>query len=183
MAYRFDEIADAGARVVGISIDSPGQHAAMVEKLRLPFPLLSDPDRSRVITPWGLADPKDRRNIAIPAVVGVAPTGIEAFRFTGRDFADRPTEDWVIDSLGEMGLPPTTQDPPILGPVEPGPDAMPAEQLFPYFRGARFAAVAMSVRHPEIAEDAHTYIAEMDRYMESARRLFRERSGDEALPG
>lgn len=174
MAYRHDEILEVGARVIGISVDSPGQHAAMVEKLRLPFPLLSDPDRSKAITPWGLADPTDRRKIAIPAVVGVAPGGAEAFRFTARDFADRPPEDWVVDSLRGMNLPPTTQDPPDLGPIEPGPHAMSAEQLFPYFRGARFAAVAMSRRFPEIAEDAAVYIAEMDRYMESAKRLHRE---------
>jgi hypothetical protein len=174
LAYRHDEITDAGARIVCISVDSPGQHAATVEKLRLPFPLLSDPDRSRAITPWDLADPKDRRNIAIPAVIGVAPDGTEAFRYTARDFADRPTEDWVVDSLRGLGLPPTSQDPPLLGPVEPGPHAMPVEHLFPYFRGARFAAVAMSRRHPEIVDDATVYIAEMDRYMESAKRLFRE---------
>lgn len=146
----------------------------MIEKLRLSFPLLSDPDRSKAIIPWGLADLKDRREIAIPAVVGVAPDGTEAFRFTARDFADRPTEDWVIDSLRRMDLSPTTQDPPERGSVEPGPNAMPAEQLFPYFRGARFAVVAMSRRHPEIPDDAEIYIAEMDRYMEGAKRLFKE---------
>lgn len=177
MAFRHDEITGAGARVVGISIDSPGQHAAMVEKLRLPFPLLSDPDRSGAITPWGLADPNDRRRIALPAVAGVAPDGTEAFRFTSRDFADRPTEDWVVEALGRMNLPPTTQAPPELGPVEPGPNAMPAEFLLPYFRGARFAVVAMSRRHPETATDAETYIAEMDRYMESAKRLHQENTG------
>ena len=168
----------AGARVVGISVDSPAQHAAMVEKLRLPFPLLSDPDRSKAIIPWGLADPHDRRMIAIPAIVGVGPDGGETFRFTGRDFADRPTEDWVVDALKGMDLSPTTQDRPELGAIAPGPHAMPAEQLFPYFRGARFAAVALSRRHPEIFEDASAYIAEMDRYMESAKRLHKERSGE-----
>lgn len=175
MAYRHEEITDAGARVVGISVDSPGQHAATVEKLRLPFPLLSDPDRTSVITPWGLADPHDRRNIAIPAAVGVHPDGTEAFRFTSRDFADRPTEDWVVESLQRMGLSPTTQTPPGLGSIEPGPKAMPAEHLFPYFRGARFAVVAMSRRHPDLATDADAYITEMDRYMESAKRLHKER--------
>ena len=146
----------------------------MIEKLCLPFPLLSDPDRSQAITPWGLADPHDRRMIATPAVVGVAPDGTEAFRFTGRDFADRPTEDWVVDSLRQMNLPAATQDPPALGPTEPGPHAMQAEHLFPYFRGARFAVVAMSRRHPDVSEDAETYIAEMDRYLEAAKILHKE---------
>lgn len=148
----------------------------MLEKLRLPFPLLSDPDRSKAITPWELADPHDRRMIAIPAVVGVAPDGTEVFRFTARDFADRPNEDWVVDSVRAMDLAPTRQDPPVLGPIEPGPHAMPAEQLFPYFRGARFAAVAMARRHPEIKKDAADYMAEMDRYMEAVKRLHKEKT-------
>ena len=147
----------------------------MIEKLRLPFPLLSDPDRSQAITPWGLADPHDRRDIAIPAVVGVKTDGTEAFRFTSRDFAERPTEDWVIEALRRMGLPPTTQTLPELGPIELGPRATPIDHLFPYFRGARFAVVALSRRYPDIAEDAEAYTAEMDRYMESAKRLHREK--------
>ena len=161
--------------MVGISVDSPGQHGATVDALRLPFPLLSDPDRSLVITPWDLTDPTDRRNIAIPAVVGVNPDGTEAFRFTARDYVDRPTEDWVVESVREMNLPSTTQEPPELGPIEPGPPAMLAEDLYPYFRGAKFAVVALSRRYPEIREDAAAYTAEMDRYMDSAKRLFKER--------
>jgi len=147
----------------------------MVEKLRLPFPMLSDPDRIQAIGPWGLADQHDHRSIAIPAVVGVTTDGTEGFRFTSRDFADRPTEDWVVNSLRRMNLPPTTQGSPELGPIEPGPNAMPSEQLFTYFRGARFAVVAMSRRYPEVAQDAETYIAEMDRYMEAAKRLHKEK--------
>jgi len=160
-----------------VSVDSPAQHAAMIETLRLPFPLLSDPDRSLAITPWGLADPKDARNIAIPAVVGVGPDGAEVFRFTSGDFADRVSEDDLIEAVRAMGLSPTTQDRPELGTIEPGPKAMPSELLFTYFRGARFAVVAMSRRHPELREDAETYIAEMDRYMENAKRLHQEKLG------
>lgn len=32
----------------------------------------------------------------------------------------------------------------------------------------------MSRRHPEIADDARDYIDEMDRYIESVKRLYRE---------
>ena len=53
-----------------IDIDSPEQHSAMIGKLRLPFPMLSDEDRSAVVAPWGLANPTDRRNLALPALMG-----------------------------------------------------------------------------------------------------------------
>lgn len=37
---------------MGISVDSPAQNAATVEKLRLPFPLLSDPEGTQAIRPY-----------------------------------------------------------------------------------------------------------------------------------
>ena len=83
---------EAGVRLYALSIDSPERNSAMVEKLSLPFPYLSDPDRTRAITPFGVADPKDERLISRPAVVIVTPAGEEGFRFVSRDFADRMAE-------------------------------------------------------------------------------------------
>jgi peroxiredoxin Q/BCP len=42
----------AGVVVLGISADAPDSHAAFAEKYRLPFPLLSDPER-KVMEAWG----------------------------------------------------------------------------------------------------------------------------------
>jgi peroxiredoxin Q/BCP len=42
----------AGVVVLGISADSPASHASFSGKHRLPFTLLSDPDR-KVMTAWG----------------------------------------------------------------------------------------------------------------------------------
>lgn len=147
----------------------------MVEKLDLPFPILSDPDRAKAITPYGVADPKDPREIARPSVVLLMPDGTEAWRRVSRDFADRVTEDEVVEQVKALGLPPTSQPRPEPGAAEPGPKAMPFEALHPYFRGARFAVVALSRRHPGIADDAEGYIAEMDRYMENVVALFRRK--------
>ncbi len=147
----------------------------MVEKLGLPFPMLSDPDRSRAIAPYGLADPKDRRDLAIPALVLVAPGGEEVWRFVSRDFADRLPEDDVVEIARAQQWEPTTQDPPEPGAAEPGPRAMPVEAMLPYFRGARFAALAMGLRHGHhhetIKDDSKAYVEEMDRFMEAVRRL------------
>ena len=42
----------AGVVVLGVSADSPASHASFSGKYRLPFTLLSDPDR-KVMTAWG----------------------------------------------------------------------------------------------------------------------------------
>lgn len=143
----------------------------MIEKLELPFPMLSDPDRSGAIEPYGLANPHDARNLAFPAIVVISPSGDEAFRVVSRDFADRMPEDELIHRLRELQLPATTQAPPEPGPAEPGPKAMPLHAFEPYFRGARFAVVAMKGRFPEASEDGDRYIAQMDRFIQATREL------------
>lgn len=156
---------------MGISIDSPEQNSSMVNKLRLPFPLLSDPDRSRAIEPYGVANDVDPRNLAHPAVIVVDPDGAEVYREVGRDFADRITEHELLDAIGVLNLPSTIQSPIDPGSGEPGPRAMPVHAMIPYFRGARFAAVALGARHASAKEDADRYVAQMDRYMESVKGL------------
>jgi peroxiredoxin Q/BCP len=46
------ELQNAGVVVLGISADSGASHAKFAAKYKLPFPLLSDPDRE-VMTAWG----------------------------------------------------------------------------------------------------------------------------------
>lgn len=46
--FRDQEVAFAGARVIGVSPDSVESHAKFVEKHRLPMTLLSDPDRQLI---------------------------------------------------------------------------------------------------------------------------------------
>ncbi len=147
----------------------------MVEKLELPFPIISDPDRAGIIEPMGVADPKDERNLSRPALILLRPDGSEAWRFVSRDFADRLPEDEVLEAATALGLEPTTQPPPEIGESSPGRFAMTVEALIPYFRGARFAALAMGLRHGHIDEsikaDSKAYVAEMDRYFEAMRAL------------
>lgn len=156
-----------------ISVDTPQQHAALIEKLGLRFPMLSDPDRSRAIRPYGVADHKDARNIARPAFVIVTPQGDEVERRLSGDFADRPTEDELIAAVGKLGMAPVEAEPIALGPASPGPNAMPVAAMEPYYRGAKFAVTAMRLRHPELEEEAKRYIDELDRYIEAVRDLKR----------
>ena len=168
---RHQEFLEAGVRLYAVSIDSSERNAAMVEKLSLPFPILSDPDRSKAIFPLGVADEKDDRQISRPALIVVTTDRQESFRFVSRDFAERMPEDEVVSAIRQLKLPSTTQDPPLIGSAEPGPRSLPPTGLRIYFRGARFAAQAMGLRHghhaEEIKEDSKAYVAEMDRFTEA----------------
>ncbi len=156
-------------RIFGIAVDSPGQHAAIVENLNLPFPLLSDPDRSLAIEPFGVADPRDPREIAIPTALLLRPGGEEIYRRLSTDFADRPPEDELLSEAQALGLPPTTQELGSPGVPEPGPTATRIAELPAYFRGAKFATLAVSRRFPEVKETSKAYGAQMDRYIEAIR--------------
>jgi len=53
---------------------------------------------------------------------------------------------------------------------------MQLEYLAPYFRGARYAVIALRRRHPDLAElepDAERYLAMLDRYSEAAIATFK----------
>jgi peroxiredoxin len=69
-ARGYDRFKESHVTVVGISVDDAARNAAMVEKLLLPFPLLSDPE-ARVIAEWGVDDEVQR--IARPAIFLVRP--------------------------------------------------------------------------------------------------------------
>jgi peroxiredoxin Q/BCP len=46
------ELQRAGVAVLGVSADAPASHAKFAAKYKLPFPLLSDPER-KVMEAWG----------------------------------------------------------------------------------------------------------------------------------
>jgi hypothetical protein len=78
-----------------------------------------------------------------------------------------PEED-VLATVRALGFPATTQEPPEVGPAEAGPRTLSLRELKVYYRGARFAAQAMGLRHAhyagEIKADSKAFVAEMDRY-------------------
>jgi peroxiredoxin len=69
----------------------------MVEKLLLPFPLLSDPD-GHVIKAWGVWTDGEG-GIAKPSIFAIRQDGTTAWEFVGNDYADRPSDDDVLNSL------------------------------------------------------------------------------------
>lgn len=106
-ARRYVEFEKRGAQPAAISVDPPRHNAGMVGKLRVPFPLLSDP-KGEVARAYDLWD--ERENVAIPAVVVVARSGEVSYLHVAQDVADRPMDEEVfsaLDSLHEPGAPGT----------------------------------------------------------------------------
>jgi hypothetical protein len=182
LASRHDEFLEAGTRITAVSVDSVGQQAAILDMLDLPFPLLTDPDRSSAIEPFGVADPRDPREIAVPAMILVDTDGNETFRFVSRDYADRIPEDEVLEKVRALGLGPTTQAAPSPGTPQPGERAMPLDGLPYYLRGARFAVAAFGFRHKDLdeslKEDSKAYVEEMERYLEAVQALRKRLAAD-----
>ncbi len=146
MAREYAAYLGRGASIVAIVVDAPEQNAAMVEKLALPFPILSDPDGEGAIKPYDLWDADG--DMAKPAIVVVALDGREAYRYNGVDFMDRPNDDEVFAALDGLGIPPleTPVGPLPHLPPHPGPRAMKLGDLGVYMRGVRFAMQAMAAR-------------------------------------
>ena len=69
----------------------------MIEKLLLPFDLLSDPEGEVSIKPFELWD--DAGRISKPALVLTDRGGIVRYIYKGRDFADRPKDATLMEAL------------------------------------------------------------------------------------
>jgi len=83
--------------VAGVSVDPVENNRTMVDKLLLPFPLLSDPE-GRVIKDWGVWNDADG-GLARPSIFAIKKDGSIAWRYVGVDYADRPTDDELFESL------------------------------------------------------------------------------------
>ena len=83
--------------LAGISVDPIENNQAMVDKLLLPFPLLSDPD-GRVIKEWEVWTDNEG-GIARPSIFAIRKDGAITWRYVGVDYGDRPTDDELFESL------------------------------------------------------------------------------------
>lgn len=165
MAKFHPDFTAAGARVVGICVDSPQRNAAMVGKLNLPFPVLSDPDGEEAIKPYGVWH--DGAGMARPAVILLDPDGRETFRQVGEDFADRLPEEDLLERVRALGLSSTTQDEPAPGDPQPSDHAVGIGFLKPYFTGGRFTSIALGGRVAEAKQKAEVMQRMYDRFLEA----------------
>jgi hypothetical protein len=142
-------------------VDPPDHNTAMVEKLDLPFPLLSDPrgDLIKNLDLWN-----DEEGVSEPTIVVLDKSGTVCRLYSGgRDFSDRPTEDAlfeVLDGVGTEGEP-EGAEPEIRvsaqeaarETVRPDKPAPTLEELGPYYLGTYFATVAMQKKLEGLAKE------------------------------
>jgi len=126
----------------------------MVEKLNLPFHLLSDP-RGEVIKHCGLWN--DEEGVSEPAIVALDKSGTIQYLYSGgTDFADRPQEEsllYILDKVhaesdeeysgGEPEIQISAQEAEN-ETVRPEKPVIALEHLKPYYRGVYFATVSMN---------------------------------------
>lgn len=151
----------------------------MVEKLRLPFPLLSDPDAA-VISAWDVYDPVGGTHgpIARPAIFVVGRDLRIPYAYVGRDFADRPPNAVIYEALDAVReVEPRPLEARVTGPgprpvdaSNPADKPMPLADLAPYFRGATFGVQAISLRtnDPAVKTECDAFRAIVGDYIKAA---------------
>jgi peroxiredoxin Q/BCP len=101
---RFKELKDRGVVVLGVSADSGESHTKFAQKYRLPFTLLSDPDR-KVMTEWGAYGDKmmygKKTKGVIRSTVWVGPDGVVRKHWKKvPDAAKHPDQVWQAVTRG-----------------------------------------------------------------------------------
>jgi hypothetical protein len=159
-ARDYEEFQRRGFEVAGVSVDPPSHGRAMVDKLDLPFPLLSDP-RGDLIRSLGLWNAKE--GVSEPATVVLDRTGTVRYLYSGGlDFSDRPAREDLMRSLEALD---TGGEPRGDGPVvsigaeetenetvRPDKPPIGLDALKPYYRGVYYATVAMQKKLEEDGE-------------------------------
>ena len=160
----------------------------MVEKLALPFSLVSDPE-------GGLAKRcgvwNEDEGVAEPAIVVLDPSGRVRYAYTGgKDFSDRPAEDEVLSALDEArnasanasGEPEVrvTADEAAERTFRPERPPMPLENLKPYYLGAYFTSVALKKRlgENEAGREVDEYRELVERYSQAVRQTIKVKSSE-----
>ncbi len=150
----------------------------MVEKLGLPFALLSDPE-GELAKLYGLWNAEE--GVAVPAIVVVDRDGSVRYLYEGSDFADRPGDEEVFEALDEVAGTEGSGRDGSAGPakvratseeaeassVRPDKPAMTLEALVPYYRGVFFTTVALKKRFGESGNE--TAFREVGNYQKMVR--------------
>ena len=147
----------------------------MVEKLGLPFPLLSDP-RGDLIKLLGLWN--EEEGVSEPAIVALDGSGTVRYLYSGgTDFADRPQEEsllYILDKVSGEGEGYGAGEPDIRisfgeaeeDTVRPEKPLITLEQLRPYYQGVYFATVSMQKKLAEEGLEGGNLARRLEGYKE-----------------
>jgi hypothetical protein len=171
-----EQIHAAGGEVIAISVNEEERQAGMAGRWKLDhIKMVSDPGGDNYLKAIDAFDPDERGGIATPAIVVIAPDGAEAYRYNGRDFADRTTDEEVMAALAGLGLDPV--DPGTLEPSMAVSDDLKGffsvANYGPYFMGNRFGAIAIGgrVTDPEAKMAARQHRLMADASLEAWKQL------------
>jgi hypothetical protein len=166
----------------------------MVEKLDLPFHLLSDP-RGELIKHCDLWN--DEEGTSEPAIVALDKSGTVQYLYSGgTDFADRPQEESLLYILDRVGFESDADygdgEPEIHVSAEeaenetvrPDKPTITLEQLKPYYRGVYFTTVSMNkklvdegLQGESIAKRVNSYQALVSEYNAAIQETLKAKSG------
>jgi hypothetical protein len=77
----------------------------------------------------------------------------------------------LLEEVARLGLGQTVQGPGEIGDAEPGPKAAVLEELFPYFKGAKFVVLAARSRYRDVGQeyrdDLKRWVWMVERYLEA----------------
>lgn len=96
---RRDDFEKRGATIAGICVDPADVSQALVKKLGLGFPILSDPGGETILA-YGVEHAG--KKIALPSIFVIAPDGRIAWRRVSANVLDRPAEDEVLAVVGKV---------------------------------------------------------------------------------
>jgi peroxiredoxin len=168
-----EEFDKRGARLAAISVDPPSRNAAMVDKLDLPFPLLSDP-RGELIKRLGLWNEKE--GVSEPAIVALNRSGTVQYLYSGgTDFADRPQEEtllYILDRVDSDGDEYAEGEPEVRisaeeaenETVRPDKPVITLDQLRPYYQGVYFATISTQKKLAAEGLEGGSFAEKIDGY-------------------
>ena len=99
LAADYQKLKSAGAEVLAISVDSPEKSGNLADKLKVPFPILSDP-RHKVIDTYGILDPGGE--ISRAAVFIIDQKGIVRWSYIANDYKVRPLDETLLAELARI---------------------------------------------------------------------------------
>jgi thioredoxin-dependent peroxiredoxin len=99
MATNYDKYKAAGAEILAISVDPIDKNRELAEKLKLPFPVLSDADH-KVIDTYDILDMGGK--IARAAVFVLDKKGIVRWAYVADDYKVRPLDETVLAELNKI---------------------------------------------------------------------------------
>jgi peroxiredoxin Q/BCP len=102
LRQRNPEFESEGADIVAVSPDSVAATRTLVERLELPFTVLSDPELGAVDAYQVRHDEEPRgRLIPRPSVFVINPQGTIEYVYVGENPSDRPAEDELLAVIRE----------------------------------------------------------------------------------